>query len=88
MILRKGWEPQTLNRCTLIWILFSQDVDLSSLEEPFGQQEIDDIIRHLSSDKSSGPDGFNNEFMKKCWHLIKEDFYSLCNAFYLGQVCL
>lgn len=45
--------------------LFTQDVDLSSLEELFGQQEIDEIIKHLPLDKSPGPDGFNNEFMKK-----------------------
>ena len=42
--------------------LFSQDVDLSSLEEPFSHQEVDEIIKQLILDKSPSPDGFNNDF--------------------------
>jgi len=68
--------------------LLNTGVDLSSLELPFSNHEVDDIIRHLPTDKSPGPDGFNNEFLKKCWPVIKQDFYSLCTAFYNGQICL
>lgn len=46
--------------------LFIQDVDLSPLEEPFSHQEIDEVTKQLPLDKSPGPDGFNNEFLKKC----------------------
>ena len=46
--------------------LFGQPPDLSSLHEPYSSQEIDDVIKHLPSDKSPGPDGFNNGFLKKC----------------------
>ena len=42
--------------------LFSQDVDLSSLEEPFSHQGVDEIIKQLPLDKSPSPDGFNNDF--------------------------
>ena len=45
--------------------LFSQDVDLSSLEEPFSHQEVDEIIKQLILDKSPSPDGFNNDFFEK-----------------------
>jgi hypothetical protein len=27
-------------------------------------------------------------FLKKCWHIIKEDFINLCQYFHLGQVSL
>lgn len=38
--------------------------------------------------KSPGPDGFNSDFIKKCWPTIYEDFYDLCNAFYDHKICL
>lgn len=68
--------------------LFPETLDLSHLEEPFDQHEIDEIIKQLPLDKSPGPDGFNNEFLKKCWPIIKQDFYNLCNAFFHGDICL
>lgn len=45
--------------------LLVQNLDLSSLEEPFSHQEVDNIIRLLPLDKSPGPDSFNNDFLKK-----------------------
>jgi len=39
-------------------------------------------------DKAPGPDGFNGMFLKKCWHIIKEDVYQLCNDFFSGTVSL
>ena len=63
-------------------------IDLSSLVAPFTKQEIDLVVRSLPSDKALGPDGFNTDFTKKCWTIICEDFYRLCNAFYSGDVCL
>jgi hypothetical protein len=61
---------------------------LHSLENPFQHEEIDNIIKALPNDKSPGPDGFNNEFLKKCWPVIKFDFYDLCRDFYNHNVCL
>jgi hypothetical protein len=60
--------------------------DLSSLEAPFTKEEIDDVIRNLPSDKSPGPDGFNTYFIKKCWHIIRSDFYKLLEEFYNGNL--
>ena len=56
--------------------------NLEALAEPFLHEEIDDIIKHMPTDKAPGPDDFNGLFMKKCWPIIKEDFYSLCQDFY------
>ena len=60
--------------------------DLTSLEEPFTQLEIDDIIKFMPNDKSPGPIGFNGYFMKKFWNIIKFQFYTLCSRFHSGEL--
>lgn len=40
--------------------------DLSWIEEPFTQEEINKVIAELPTNKSPGLDGFNSDFMKKC----------------------
>jgi hypothetical protein len=54
--------------------LLHSDVDLSFLEAPFTPDEIDAVVKDFPSNKSPGPDGFNAEFLKKCWHIIKKRF--------------
>jgi hypothetical protein len=61
---------------------------LQWLDSPFSKQEIDSIIAALPLDKSPSPDGFNTNFIKKCWHIISQDFYDLCEQFYHEDVCL
>lgn len=68
--------------------LVQSDHDLSLLVAPFGKEEVDQVIRFLPSDKALGPDGFNTNFVKNCWSIISQDFYNLCNAFHMGEVCL
>lgn len=68
--------------------LFGPGSDLHPLIQPFTSSEIDGIIWVLPSDKSLGPDGFNNNFIKKCWGIIKHDFYKLCEDFHQGNLCL
>jgi hypothetical protein len=62
--------------------------DLSSLVELFSTMEIDLVVRNLPLDKSPGPDDFNTDFVKKCWSIICQDFYKLCDTFYSGDICL
>ena len=62
--------------------------DLDILIEPFLQEEIDNIIKRMPSEKAPGPDGLNGQFMKKCWQLVKDEFYALCNDFYTDNVNL
>ncbi|KAG2578180.1 hypothetical protein PVAP13_6NG185803 [Panicum virgatum] len=68
--------------------LLHPNVDLSCLDEPFTTFEIDAVIQNLPNDKSPGPDGFNTDFVKRCWPIIKQDIYDLCHAFYNGEICL
>jgi hypothetical protein len=58
-----------------------QSHDLQSIAEPFSKEDIDKVISAMPNDKPPGPDGFNGLFLKKCWHIIKEDFYKLCFDF-------
>lgn len=46
----------------------SMDNNLQDLDKPFCKEDIDDIIKHMPSDKSPSPYGFNAHFMEKCWH--------------------
>jgi hypothetical protein len=39
--------------------------NLDWLEEPFTMEEINQVVADLPTDKSPGPDGFSNEFLKK-----------------------
>lgn len=68
--------------------LFQRDLDLSSLVQQFTKEEIDAVIADLPYNKSPGPDGFNGEFLKKCWHLVAPDFYKLIEDFYNGNLCM
>ena len=56
--------------------------DLRDLVLPFSNEEIDAVAHDLPNDKALGPDGFNGFFVKRCWPLIKYDFYRLCKDFY------
>jgi hypothetical protein len=42
----------------------------------------------MPPDHAPGPDGFNGFFFKKCSHLIKDDFYRLCDCFYTSNINL
>jgi hypothetical protein len=48
--------------------------DLSILEAPFLEEEINFIIASLPNGNAPGPDGFNMVFLKKCWLIISHEF--------------
>jgi hypothetical protein len=61
---------------------------LEALGAPIHREDIDTIVKILPSDKAPGPDGFNGLFIKKCWNIIKNDFYQLCQDFFEGNTSL
>jgi len=68
--------------------LIPRNVNLDSLVTPFTKEEIDAIIKLIPLNKAPGSDGFNGMFMRKCWPLIKEDFYILCQDFLSATLIL
>jgi hypothetical protein len=68
-------------------LLFPSD-NLLSLEEPFTKEEILNIVQDLPADKSPVPDGFNSDFIKRCWPIVHQDFFELCQGFFEERVCM
>jgi hypothetical protein len=66
--------------------LLIQHENLDDLDLNFSKEEIDKVMKDLPNE-SPGPDGFNNEFIKKCWPFIASDFYDLCQTFCDGNIC-
>jgi hypothetical protein len=48
--------------------------DLSSLDAPFTNDEIDEVIKHMPNHKVPWPDGFNGKFIKSTGILSKGNF--------------
>ena len=61
---------------------------LDSLSAPFSCEEIDNVVKEMPTDKAPGPDGFNGQFLKSCWHIVKQDIYLLCKEFHEGKLNL
>jgi hypothetical protein len=57
---------------------------LEDLSSPFTKEEIDTVVSSLPIDMAPGPDGFNGQFLKSCWHIIKEDIYQLFLIFMMA----
>jgi retron-type reverse transcriptase len=49
---------------------------------------MDLVIKKMPPDKAPGPDGFNGLFLKKCWPIVKEEFYKLAADFQKGNLNL
>ena len=61
---------------------------LDDLTKPFSEQEIDCVIKEMPPDRAPGPDGFTGLFLKKCWHIIKDDFHQLVKELSEGHLDL
>ena len=61
---------------------------LEALTVPFSNEEIDRVIREMPANRAPGPDGLIGVFLKRCWPIIKEDFYNLYHQFRKGDLNL
>jgi hypothetical protein len=68
--------------------LFAKVSGLEELTIPFSKEEMDLVIKEMPPDKAPGPDGFNGLFLKKCWPIVKEEFYKLAADFQKGNLNL
>jgi hypothetical protein len=51
--------------------------NLEQLDAYFSQEEIDLVIKEHPNNNAPGPDGFNGLFIKRWWHIIRDDFTRL-----------
>jgi hypothetical protein len=73
--INKGWDPHKKHLWFFDLPTLLQPADnLASLEDPFTTQEIDVIVRSLSSNRSPGPNGFNTDFVKNAGQQLLKIF--------------
>lgn len=60
--------------------------DAGRLELEFSMEELKEAVWACGGDKSPGPDGINFKFIKSFWELLKEDFKSVVDEFFVRGV--
>jgi hypothetical protein len=61
--------------------LHFSEPNLSSLGDPFSEEEVRKAINLMPSNKALGPDGFTGAFFKKCCENIKVDVMNAIGGF-------
>jgi exonuclease III len=84
----KSENTQMLFNLESLYGRLNNEDKMQSLEVPFSDQEIEEVFKNLPNDKSPGPDGFNNEFIKCCWPIIGQDIKDLIMDFYEEKISL
>jgi hypothetical protein len=56
--------------------------EASSLEDPFEEREVMEIIKGMDRDKAPGLDGFSLAFFQDCWEVVKGDFMAVFEEFH------
>jgi hypothetical protein len=56
--------------------------EASSLEDPFEEREVREVIKGMDRDKAPGPDGFSMAFFQDCWEVVKGDFMAVFGDFH------
>lgn len=47
--------------------------DNYNLNRPVTEEEVNEVIKEMHSGKTPNPDGFNVDFFKTCWEIVKHD---------------
>jgi hypothetical protein len=55
---------------------------LSHLDSPFSEEEVQAVIKAAPREKAPRPDGFIGLFFSECWNIIKEDLMGAIHHFY------
>jgi hypothetical protein len=58
------------------------EVESDRLMLPFSLEEIEVVVKDCEGNKSPGPDGFNFNFVKSFWSLLKSEVRILFDQFY------
>jgi hypothetical protein len=73
-----SWRPRVDN---LEFEVLSVD-EAASLEDPFEEREVREVINSMDRDKAPGPDGFSLAFYQDCWEVVKGDFMAVFADFH------
>lgn len=57
-------------------------IKASSLELPFEENEVLEVVKGMNRDNALGPDGFTLVFLQDCWDVIKSDLKGVFQDFY------
>ncbi|VFR01632.1 unnamed protein product [Cuscuta campestris] len=80
-----GMEYNSIPESTLVNIptLITAE-DNSLLVELPEEEEIREAVWALNPNSSAGPDGYNGQFFRQAWHIIRVDVIKACQEFFLG----
>jgi hypothetical protein len=73
-----SWRPRMDN---LEFEVLSGE-EAASLEDPFEEREVREVILGMDRDKAPGPDGFTLAFFQDCWDVVKGDFMAVFADFH------
>lgn len=62
-----------------------QEHSLGHMDDDFSPKEIYNVIKTLPKSHAPG-DGFDGLFLKKCWNIVKQDFFRLVKDFCIGTL--
>ncbi len=51
--------------------------DNYNLNRPVMEEEVNEVIKEMHNGKALGPDGFNVDFFKTCWEIVKYDILDM-----------
>ena len=51
--------------------------DNFNLNRPMTEEEVSEVLKDMQNDKAPSPDGFNVDFFKACWDIVKEDILNV-----------
>jgi hypothetical protein len=73
-----SWRPQLDN---LEFDMLNGE-EASSLENPFEEREVREVIKGMDRDKAPGLDGFSMAFFQDCWEVVKGDLIVVFEEFH------
>ena len=47
--------------------------DNFNLNRPVSKEEVEEAMKEMQNGKALGSDGFNVDFFKACWRIVKQD---------------
>eukprot|EP00253_Pinus_taeda_P012543 PITA_12543 len=71
-----GREPFIKNLIKHIPKLVSRE-DNCNLKKPVTEKEISEVLKKMKNGKAPGLDGFNVDFFKACWNIVKRDIVEI-----------